>query len=62
MGLPDEPSHIERRAKFDRAASRAGPALDADIELEVMDKSFRVDLHKNNKFQMPKSKCQFNVK
>jgi hypothetical protein len=45
MGLPDEPSHIERRAKFNRAASRAGPALDADIELVIVNKSFRVDLH-----------------
>jgi hypothetical protein len=51
MGLPDEPSHIEGRAEFDRTASCAGPALDADIELIVMDKSFRVDLHRNNYFK-----------
>jgi hypothetical protein len=45
MGLPDEPPHIEGRAVFNRTASCAGPALDADIELKVMDKSFWVDLH-----------------
>jgi hypothetical protein len=51
MGLPDEPSHIKGRAKFNRAASRAGPALDTDIELVIVDKSFRVDLHRNNCFK-----------
>jgi hypothetical protein len=45
MGLPDEPPHIEGRAKFNRAASCAGPALDADIELIVLDKILGIYFH-----------------
>ena len=43
--LPDQLSHIEGRSEFDRASSCARPALDAYIELVILNKSFRIDFH-----------------
>jgi hypothetical protein len=47
MRLSDQSPHIERRSEFNRASSCACPTLDAYIELEILDKSFRIDFHRN---------------
>jgi hypothetical protein len=44
--LSDQSPHIEGGSKFDRASSCACPTLDAYIELEILDKSFRINFHK----------------
>ena len=43
--LPHKPSHVQGRPEFERTSTRARPALDAEVELEILNEGFRVDFH-----------------
>ncbi len=48
VGFPDQPPHIQGRPEFDRTPARARPALDAEVEVTILNKSLRVDFHRLN--------------
>ena len=45
VGFPHKPSHVQGRPEFERTSTRARPALDAEIQVKVLNECLRINLH-----------------